>query len=163
MKNLLFLLIGLLIISSTVNAQYRINKTKYDYKTYTYQVGDPYNPSVAGLTSFLIPGLGQMLSGEGGRGVGFLGGFVGCWVLYGIGAGISAADIEEGGTGAAGGGLVVVGLLGAIAVDIWSIVDAIHVAKVNNLAWRDKKTSLYISPYIDTRVHSAGLDFRVSF
>ena len=143
MKKFILLSIGFILLSNLSFSQYKINKTKYDYHTYTYQAGDPYNPSVAGLTSFLIPGLGQMLSGEGGRGAAFLGGYVGCLVVYGIGVGVGTADINNGGTGAAGGGLVIVGLLGAIGVDIWSIVDAVHVAKVNNLAFRDKnKNSL---------------------
>ena len=72
MKRFILLLIGLLFISSFTNAQYRINKTKYDYRTYKHQVDDPYNPSVDGFVSFLVPGLGQMISGELGRGAAFL-------------------------------------------------------------------------------------------
>ena len=45
---------------------------------------------------------------------------------------------------------MMVGLVGASGVDIWSIVDAIPVAKVNNLDWRDKPSSynFQIQPYI---------------
>jgi len=50
---------------------YKINKQKYDYKMYMPQPGDPNNPAVMGLASFFIPGLGQMLSGETGRGLAF--------------------------------------------------------------------------------------------
>jgi len=44
-------------------------KEKYDYKNYTYQKGDRYDPGTAGVCSFLIPGLGQAVSGEIGRGI----------------------------------------------------------------------------------------------
>jgi hypothetical protein len=45
---------------------------------------------------------------------------------------------------------MMVGLVGALGVDIWSIVDAIRVAKVNNLDWRDNPLSynFQIQPYI---------------
>jgi len=71
----MILLISLSLITSFVEAQYKINKTRYDYRTYTYQDGDKYNPAVAGITSFLIPGLGQVISGETIRGLAFFGGF----------------------------------------------------------------------------------------
>jgi len=147
MKKFLFILLGFVLCCSISNAQYSVNKTKYDYRTYIYEVGDPYNPSVAGVVSFLVPGLGQMLSGEGGRGAAFLGGYIGCWVLYGVGAGQATVAMEDEYQGE-GLGLMVVGILGVVAVDIWSIVDAVHVAKVNNLAWRDRnKTGYYMQLY----------------
>ena len=42
--------------------------------------------------------------------------------------------------GPSGAGAMLFGLTGAVVVDIWAIVDAGHVAKVNNLALRDKNT-----------------------
>jgi hypothetical protein len=81
MKKILLLVISIMLISATTNAQYRINKTKYDALNYVPQVGDPYNPTASGICSFLIPGLGQMISGEGGRGVGFL---LGCMGSFGV-------------------------------------------------------------------------------
>ena len=68
MKRLIFAILGVLLISTASNAQYRVNKKQYDYKSYVYQVGDPYNPTIAGVASFFIPGLGQMISGEGKKG-----------------------------------------------------------------------------------------------
>jgi hypothetical protein len=46
---------------------------------------------------------------------------------------------------------MLIGAVAAFSVDIWSVVDAIRVTKVNNLAWRDKNSSSYnfqIQPYI---------------
>lgn len=176
MKTHVFVLLGLLLLCSTLNAQYAVNKTKYDYRTYVYKLGDPYNPSVAGLTSFLIPGLGQMISGEGGRGVAFLAGEVGCIVIYYVGCVQAINALEDDIWGdeyqGEGLGLMVVGLLGTLAVDIWSIVDAVRVAKVNNLAWRDQNATgfnIQIQPYINTEhIESAcntqiGLTMKLNF
>jgi len=94
MKKILLLTTLLCFTALTATeAQYSVNKTKYDYRTYVPEVGDPYNPGVAGLASFFIPGLGQMISNEGGRGAGFLAGYAGCWVLYGAGVGSAMNDI----------------------------------------------------------------------
>jgi TM2 domain-containing membrane protein YozV len=170
MKKYLIFLTCMLFITTVSNAQYKVNKTKYDYKMYQPQVGDPYNPGVAGLTSFLIPGLGQMIAGEGGRGAAFLGGNAGTLVLLFVGSGMSAADIEDGGDGSSGLGLVTVGALGALAVDIWAIVDAVRVSKVNNMAFQDKnKTSLMVIPSVITSDYfgknkvTPGLSLQVTF
>ena len=43
-------------------------------------------------------------------------------------------------------------VLGLAVVDIWAVVDAIRVAKVNNLAWRDKHRTVIrmnIQPYVN--------------
>lgn len=147
MKRCFLILISLLFIGSFANAQYRINKTKYDYRTYSHQAGDRYSPIVAGVTSYILPGLGQMLSGEGGRGAAFLGGDFTCTAVFIAGVIIAGKDnINTGVT------IASLGLLGWTAIDIWAIVDAVRVAKVNNLSFRDKnKTSinLQINPYID--------------
>ena len=131
------------------NAQYKIDKTKYDYSTWTYEEGDPYNPTTCGVLS-IIPGVGQMVAHEGGRGAAFLGGFAGCWVISAVGAGYAMGSSNEL-QAALGVGIMVVGLSGMVAVDIWSIVDATRVAKVNNLAWRDKNNTglnLKLEPYV---------------
>ena len=68
--------------------------------------------------------------------------------------------------------MVVIGLIGAITVDIWATVDAVRVAKVNNLAWRDKYNTGYnirLEPYIATMQTScttnlqAGLSLKLNF
>lgn len=172
MKKIYMLLIGFLFVCFIANGQYRINKYKYDYRTYRYQVGDPYNTGVAGLCSFLIPGLGQMLSGETGRGLAFLGADLGCGVLYYAGAVSATNDLNNGGTGLSGAGLIIVGGIGMLVVDIWAIVDAVRVAKVNNLAFRSNNRISYnfkIQPFVSvinnnsTTRPASGISFRLSF
>lgn len=147
-KFLLPLMISLLFLSQFSYAQsYAQKKLKYDSKLYVREFGDSYDPTIAGVASFFVPGLGQMISGETGRGVAFLGGSVFGGILYFSGA---TQFINTGGS--SGGGLLLLGLGTMVAVDIWSIVDAVEVAKVNNLYLRDYRKnnmSINISPKID--------------
>jgi hypothetical protein len=172
MKKCLLIFVSIFLISTCANAQYKVNKNKYDHHTYTHQAGDRYSVAAAGWTSFLLPGLGQMISGEGGRGAAFLVPYIGCLVVYGVGAGASVVDIDEGGDGTAGAGIMLAGLAGAIVVDIWAIIDAKHVAKVNNLAYRDKSKTGYniqLQPYFNfsnyqyTSNVPVGLSMKVAF
>jgi hypothetical protein len=149
MKKALLSVIIIFIISISANAQYRINKTNYNYRDYSHQAGDRYSPTGAGIESFFLPGLGQMIAGEGVRGVVFLTGATGCMVLLGMGMTYAYTGSNE----ESAEGLFLAGLLGYTVVDIWAIVDAVRVAKVNNLAFRDKKSSsfnLKIEPYVST-------------
>ncbi len=174
MKRFIFLILGVLLISITSYGQYRVNKKQYDYKSYAYQVGDPYNPTIAGVASFLIPGLGQMISGEGGRGVGFLAGSFGSFIIFYVGAVERNNYINNGSGGSSSGtGLMLVGLGSAIGVEIWSVVDAVRVAKVNNLAFRaNNKTSmdLKVEPFLmnigalnNENYISTGLTLKMTF
>ncbi len=180
MKKTLFLFFILLSIISNVEAQrYSINKLKYDYRQYVPDAYDPYTPAISGVCSFLIPGLGQMISGEVGRGVAFLGGYTCCSIVAGVGlAQIYSNSFDyynTGNTGSsnAGVGTLLVGLGGMAVVSIWSIVDAVNVAKVNNMyAQSLRKTSsikLEMSPYLgqlsinNQNVSSMGMTMRIRF
>jgi hypothetical protein len=172
MKKCILLLICVLFINSFTNAQYRINKKKYDYRTYSYQPGDPYSPGVALITSLILPGLGQMVSGEGGRGATFLGGWLVCATVFAVGTTIYFSDIEHPFHTGEGAGLMIAGGLGAYAVYIFGTIDAVRVAKVNNLVFRDKNKTLYIfqmQPFIAPTNYSqnpsiqTGITLKVRF
>ncbi len=158
-----------LILNFNSNAQYRFNKEKYNSKEYTYQPGDPYNPLICGAVSYFMPGLGQMVAGETGRGLVFTGAFFGSVVVAGVGAiGTLGNTIYKTNNGATA--LLVVGATGAITTMIWSIVDAVKVTKVNNLAFRDKRRASYnldLQPvFISNEAvvgQSVGLKLRVRF
>jgi hypothetical protein len=67
------------------------------------------------------------------------------------GAGLANTTLENQILGSIGLSFIMLGISGAVAVDIWSIVDATRVAKVNNLAWRDVSNTgftLRLEPYI---------------
>lgn len=169
-------------------ASYKQIKMDYNYHMYVPQLSDPYNPTVAGVCSWIIPGLGQMVCGETGRGLGFLGGSIGCYLVAGIGSALivgSSSDYyssyshsyyydNNSGGRTSGAILMVVGLAGMVAVDIWSIVDATHVAKVKNMYVSDMRNrtsslKLEVSPYVDQIsmnneiVRPVGLTMKVKF
>lgn len=179
LKRIFISVTAIFILSHTVTAQYKVNKTKYDYRLYTYQKNDPYRPVTAGLASFVLPGLGQMTCGEIGRGGKFMGVYAGSLALAttGLIVGWSAFGTTENETLKVerfllGTSMLVIGIAGALTTDIWSIVDAIRVAKANNMAYRNDNQSscnINILPYMNyssvvscTRVHS-GITFRIAF
>jgi hypothetical protein len=159
-KILILTLACIIFINASTNAQYKINKTKYDFRTFKHHPGDPYDPTVAGIASFLFPGVGQMVSGEAVRGAVFLGGYAGFLALLIIGS--TTGDIDKAIP------RVAIGFSGIVVLDVISVIDAVHVAKVNNLAFRDRKkiSQFQISPYIGSFVAEkipVGLSLRVRF
>lgn len=149
MKKLFLIVIFLCFLGIISNAQYRINKKAYDSRTYHYEKGDRYSPAVAGIASFLIPGLGQMVCGEMVRGLCFMvpaytGVTVGMVELVRGMSGMSHSDSDA--------GAVLLFSLGLYyALELWSTVDAVHVAKVNNMAFRDKHGTAYrlkVEPFV---------------
>jgi hypothetical protein len=172
MKNIFLTLACILFISTLTNAQYRINKAKFDYRTYQHQIGDPYNPIVAGISSFLSPGTGQMTSGEFVRGAVFLGMSVGSWTLFFSGVNLAFSNSAEELGVEIGAIMGLSGLVGILGVDLLSIVDAVRVAKVNDLAFRNNnKTSfnIQVQPYVNTTCYTkagsipAGITLKVTF
>ena len=164
MKKLLFVSLLLFALVAHTSAQrYSINKYKYDSRLYLPQFGDTYNPALSGVCSFLIPGLGQMISGEVGRGLGFLGGYTGCGVIYVVGVAQYYSSLynysgnnyngNPFSANKSGIGTMLLGAGGMVAVSIWSIVDAVKVAKVNNMYIQDMRkksaVSLQFAPYIE--------------
>jgi hypothetical protein len=171
MKNLILILAGILFLTLVTNAQYKINKLHYDYRTYKHLPGDRYDPAAACVMSILLPGTGQMVSGEIKRGAAFVGGSFGCYVIVVLGfAGASGARTDEAGTFFTG--TMFLGIAGMAAVDIWSAIDAVRVAKVKNLALRDKNKTSYniqLQPYINTACYNhtgsvpVGVSLKIKF
>lgn len=145
-KSFAFLCFSLLLLFSSIDsdAQYKVNKKIYDYADYTTEMYGPYSPLGAGFASLLIPGTGQMLSGEVGRGFIFLGADVVSFMLLPVGFLIGWGAVEE-----LGIAMMLTGVAGVFTTHIWAAVDAGRVAKVNNLAELDlqsKGTSWRLSP-----------------
>jgi hypothetical protein len=136
-------------ISSNLFAQhYRDNKLSYDYQQYSPQYGDSYNPVVSGVCSFVLPGLGQMVSGELVRGLAFTGSFAGCLGLWYYGH-----NQHFNGSNWGAAALMFGGATGMLGIEIWSVVDAVKVAKVNSMYnrnnYRRSSINIEMSPYID--------------
>ena len=158
---------------------YKEKENYYKDQLYFPKFGDPYQPWVAGIASYLIPGLGQITCGEVGRGFAFMGGAAASFFVFMIGAlGSSGyyndyyyrsdADFYP--------FLALSGVVSLFVIDIWSVVDAFHVAKINNLYQRDlhsqEQVKLQLTPYIDknkldfsrkNHQHTMGLSLQLNF
>ena len=150
--------------------RYREYQNLYRPSSYIRLPGDPYSPALSGVCSWLIPGLGQMLCDEVGRGFGYLGGAFGCSVLTVIGAAIMYDNPDAGAT------LAVCGSLGMLTIDICAIVDGVRVAKVKNMYEQDLRRQqlsstldVRLQPYVSSlstatvRTPVAGVSLAVSF
>jgi hypothetical protein len=120
-----------------VPMKYKEMAKAYDYRLYQKSLYDRYSPAGSGVASFFIPGLGQMICGEWGRGFAWLGGHVSCYMLTGISA-IAESDT-----------LVLMGIAGLLAIDICAIVDGVRVAKVKNMYMDDLRKSGYYGLDVD--------------
>ncbi len=150
----------------TLGMKYREYKDMYRARDYVRYEDDPYDPLVAGVASFLLPGLGQMLSQEYGRGSAYMGMWASSVIL--MWSGIKVLDSEhifwkwnrsefwhsskssnKDGKGdddddkkrdkadIAGAIMVVTGAIAGIASRALAAVDAVKVAKIKNTYNRD--------------------------
>lgn len=166
MKKILVFLAIAIASAATASAQvmnpaikegmkYKEVKELYNYKEYDRASGDRYTPVGAGIASFFIPGLGQAISNEIGRGCAWFGGAVGSYFVAGIGMGCVQASLEteNEALAATGAALTVIGLLSGCTIEICSIVDAVRVAKVKNMYEQDLRSrysfDLDLHPSVD--------------
>lgn len=123
-------------------------KGNYNPKEYVKQATDPYHVGWYEATSFFIPGIGQLLSGETWRGLAFIGGEA---ILISV-IKTAADNIAEvaitnesgfltGYTDPKVGKRNIAVMLTALGLDlglsIWSCIDARNVAKVKNMYYQD--------------------------
>ena len=136
--------------------KYKDLKGLYNYRKWTKSEYDQYSPGLMGFCSFLVPGLGQMLCGEGGRGAGWLVGALGSAAVAGAGMGMYKAYSNDHSlnTGYYGVGLymMILGSVTFLTIDLCAVADACRVAKVKNLyeqAWRKPSYSFELHPSVD--------------
>ena len=120
----------------------------YDTKNYHPLPTDPYSRGWAGVASAIIPGLGQGVAGEWGRGALFFLGNLGLNLLANT---QRSVDYYGNYTYT---DLYLPILITGLAFDIWSICDAVHVAKIKNMYYQDirgRNTALLeysVSPFV---------------
>ncbi len=136
------------------NLKYKELKTMYNYQDYTPMAYDRYSPGWLGFASFAVPGLGQMICDEVGRGFAWFGASAGCAMISGIGLGLIGDGLttyhddygdtridENTGALVVGRVLTCIGGLASLAVEIAAIVDAVRVAKVKNMYDQDMRNN----------------------
>ena len=140
--------------------RYRDYKDFYDTRNYVSQPGDPYTPFWIGFGDFFIPGLGNAITGEWGRAAGFF--------LSNLGLGILSQTQVNVSTTSSGkyytySKLYWVISAARIGLNVWSICDAVHVAKAKNMYNQDLRAQrssldLNIEPFFAyTPCPSVGL------
>jgi len=137
-------------MNSNLYGQYSVMKNSVNYREYRHASGDKYYPFLAGVSSYFIPGLGQVYCGEPLRGLAFLSGTVAGYSLMFSGAIMAfSGNDKDYGNFYLSQALLFGGVVAASGFHIWSIGDAVRVAKVKSLYYRNdefKKMDLSISP-----------------
>ena len=150
---------------------YRQIKKIYDYQDWQKAENDPYSPVAAGLCSLFIPGLGQMINGEFGIGLAYLGGVYVSELsaVFFTMAALSAGNVDDefrafGTIGAA------VALAASVTLNVCSIMGAYRMAARKNLLYQALHSSdisftpgITMIPNGDGRSFTPGLSLRVNF
>lgn len=156
----------------TVGMQYKEYKDYYDPKFYVPQPGDPYSRVGAGIASLFIPGLGQCIDGEWGRG-GLI--FLGNMVLWNLMFSTSVT-IQSGTSVPENGALLMALICAQLGLNFWSVFDAVKIAKVKNMYYQDLRSlrtgvDFKVEPYLtctptgltNSLQPAAGLSLRLNF
>ena len=176
MKRIIILIAAFALTATALSAQvaprmkYKDLKDSYNPREYVKSTYDPYSPGWSGFASFVLPGLGQVISGEAGRGIAIFAGDV----AFSVAAGVCAEKFKDYvQTDAAGkpvkgsdgkyiftdenaarkwAGAVIGVSATAVAYYIWNICDARKVAKVKDMYYQDLAGK-----------HAVGVDLYPSF
>ena len=161
--------------------KYREYKNLYDTHFYSREMGGAYSPGWSGVASFFIPGLGQAICGEWGRGLAMFGGHLALSFIYvaaiNVGNTNYYVDAPPGIRSSYDGAytLALIAMLGDAALDIWSICDAVHIAKVKNMYYHDLRgqraaVDIKLEPYfaytptnIGKNQPATGLSLKLNF
>lgn len=129
-------------------------KNYYDKSYYISQPGDPYSPGWAGVASFFIPGLGQGVAGEWGRAAWMISTNIALSVVTALSYNSFYNYITY--KNRPFPFVFFASLAGRLAFDIWTIVDAVKVAKIKNMynqdirGLRTAQLDFSLSPFIAT-------------
>lgn len=178
MKKLFITVLVTMMAFATASAQqaekvrYSEIKGNYNPKEYVRQATDPYHVGWYEATSFFIPGIGQLLSGETWRGLAFMGGEAVLLSIIRTSAEnvVNVAITNESGfvtgyTDAKVGKRNMAVMLTALGLDlglsIWSCIDARNVAKVKNMYYQDlingkKPVELSFAPAVSLAPDPSG-------
>ena len=184
MKKIIAIIATVAMTATVLSAQvvpgmkYKDLKDRYSAKEYVKMAGDPYSPGWSGFASFVIPGLGQVINGETGRGLAIFGGNVALSVAGSVCGQKMLSYVEldankkpvkdndgkivfKDKKAAAKwfGAMMGVGVA-ALAYDIWNICDARKVAKVKNMYYQDlagrRSMEFNLYPSVDYAMTAGG-------
>ena len=152
----------------TPGLKYPDIKDYYNYKDYSHEEGDAFNPTLMGLASFLVPGLGQFFEEEVFTGILFLGGCIAMDFVT-----LSTIKTSYDVTGEAESQMIVktIGiswgtvlcLAGSIALRAFATSDAVKIAKVKNLYIRDLRLQPTLYQLPGKNMPAGGLSLNIVF
>lgn len=118
--------------------EYKELKKLYNPKDYTPVMGDRYSPAWTGVASGFIPGLGECINGEWGRG---LLKFAGVAIMNGVfwGAGLNGTYNYATERWHENVFAEIMVMSCSIGIEVWSIIDAVQIAKIKNMYEQDLK------------------------
>lgn len=167
--------------ADSYDVRYRDIVSKYNPRAYQEGSDDPYVPAVAGVASFFIPGLGQCIDGEWGRGLGIFAANLGFGILETAEASMmfyaatqdasyykrySASSMSSGTLMGASMCAAILTASAHLVFNIWNICDAVNIAKVKNMYYQDINMApkLALSPSFGNGLQpAAGLSLTLSF
>ncbi len=180
----IFLLVaGMSVLSAQVRPgmKYREIKSMYNTRGYVKSDIDPYSPGWNAVASYMLPGLGQAVAREPGRGLRF---FAASTLISAFGyyqadnlmdnlvrdengdfVEDASGDFQFKDEAAAKKQLIALcaSSISELVVCIWSCVDAAKVAKIKNLYYREaRKYSLEPSLYPSVQTVQAGNSYRLA-
>ena len=134
--------------------KYRALNDYYDPSDYQKTPFDDHSPALSGVASFFIPGLGQMINGEVGRGLAWMGAAAGTYFVTSaatiyclLGAMCGSSELFW-----ASAAFATIGLGALITIDVIQIIDAVNIAKVKNM---------YEMDLIKSQLSDAALDINL--
>lgn len=152
-----------------LNLSFAEKKERYSDYQYVTSPEDKYNPGFSGFLSLIIPGAGQVYSGETKRGITMFCTDIAFIFSYCVITGISSNARNESAPNALSiilGGTV-------FAYNIYIFADACRVAKINNMYNRElleksRKISLSLRPYYSPyncgrKVDQVGVSFCIDY
>ena len=154
--------------NNIANSQQQPSDLKYTFGKRISPYGSDRSPFLAGFLSFLVPGAGQFYNGDVAGGFLFLGSnivFNSIWM--------NSIKTDYYGNSEINGSQFAVGFIGALTINVWSIVDGVQGAKKVNIArgYRlGNNTYVKIQPTIipqdnllTNKEYAYGMNFRLNF
>lgn len=145
--------------AESYDVRYKDISSSYNPREYREKFDDPFTPAISGIASFLIPGLGQCIDNEWGRGLGIFTANIGFSLLELTEASLMFYAAADGSSYYRDNGLTSRqsnALMGAsfcaalitgaahLAFNIWNICDAVNIAKVKNMYYQD----IHLTPQV---------------
>ncbi len=128
--------------------KYKDIKDDYSINNYSQKINQPkYSTAVAGICTYILPGLGHIYIGEPLRGAYFFGGEL-------LAAGVFVSGLTmfmtvDKSTGKSSYGartVLITGILLSSITYFYSLYDVIKITKIKNLAYQEKNISMNLSP-----------------